>query len=147
MVIAMNKNGKPKRTVDYQHLNSQCKQETHHTSSSLQLRLQVPSSIKKCPGCRRWLPLNPPRLTTFITECGHFMYLRMFHGYLASGDIYTCWYDEIIKNVPHKVKIVDILLFTKNIEEAIYHTLDYLLLCKKKMESSSTERNSNSAQT
>ena len=72
-------------------------------------------------------------LTTFIMEWGHFVYLRMPQGYLASGDAYTCSYDKKIKDVPHKIKIVDnSLLFDKNIEEAFYHTLDYLLLCEKK---------------
>ena len=56
----------------------------------------------------------------------------MPQGYLASGDAYTRRYDEIIKNVPRKIKIVNnTLLFDKNIEDAFYHTLDYLLLCEK----------------
>ena len=33
MLITAKKNGKPRRTIDYQHLNSQCKWETHHTGS------------------------------------------------------------------------------------------------------------------
>ena len=71
-------------------------------------------------------------LTTFIMELGCFMYLRMPQGYLASGDAYTRRYDEIIKNVPRKIKIVnDNLLFDKNIEDTFYYTLDYLLHCKK----------------
>ena len=41
------KNGKPRKTVDYQHLNSQCKQKTYHTSSLFQLSLQIPSNTKK----------------------------------------------------------------------------------------------------
>ena len=68
----------------------------------------------------------------FTMGWGHFMYLRMTQGYLASSDTYTCRYDEIIKNVPSKVKIVDdSLLFDKNIEEAFYDTVDYLLLYEK----------------
>ena len=52
------------------------------------------------------------------------MYLRMPQGYLASDDTYTRWYDEIIKDIPRKVKIVDeTLLFDKNIEVAFYRTL------------------------
>ena len=70
-------------------------------------------------------------LTTFITEWYRFMYFRMPQGYLASGDAYTRRYDEIIKNVDCKIKIVDILLLDKNIEDTFYDTLDYLLLCKK----------------
>ena len=43
----------------------------------------------------------------------------MSQGYLGSGDAYTRGYDEIIKDVPRKVKIVDdTLLFDKKIEEA-----------------------------
>ena len=56
----------------------------------------------------------------------------MPQGYLASGEAYTSRYDDIIKDIPHKVKILDdSLLFNRNIEEAFYHTLDYLLQCEK----------------
>ena len=44
MVITAKKNGKPWRTIEYQHLNSQCKWETHHTESLYQLALQVPTT-------------------------------------------------------------------------------------------------------
>ena len=72
-------------------------------------------------------------LKTFIVEWDRFMYIRMPQGYLASGDAYTRRYDKIIKNVPRKVNVVDdTLLFDKNIEEAFYETLDYLLLFEKK---------------
>ena len=36
MVITAKKNDKPRRTIDYQHLNSQCKRETHHMGSPFQ---------------------------------------------------------------------------------------------------------------
>ena len=45
MVITAKTNGKS-RTVDYQHLNSQYKQETQYTSSQFQLSLQVPPTKK-----------------------------------------------------------------------------------------------------
>ena len=35
------------KTIDYQHLNSQCKRETHHTGSPFQLALHVPTKQKK----------------------------------------------------------------------------------------------------
>ena len=76
------KNGKPRRTVDYQHLNSQCKRETHHTSSPFQLSLQVPPNTKKtvldAVDGYHSIPLDEESqpLTTFITEWGRFMYLR-----------------------------------------------------------------------
>ena len=47
------------------------------------------------------------------------MHLRMPQEYLASGDVCTCRYDELIKNIPHKEKVIDdTLLFDKNIENA-----------------------------
>ena len=60
------------------------------------------------------------------------MYLRMPQGYLASGDIPTRRYDEIIKDTPHKVKIVDnTLLYDSSNEGAFYHNFDFLLQCVK----------------
>ena len=71
-------------------------------------------------------------LTTFITEWERFMYLRTPQGYLASGDTYPRKYNEIIKDIPCKLKIVDdILVYDSNIEEAFYHTFDLLLQCAK----------------
>ena len=58
------------------------------------------------------------------------MYLRLPQGFLAGGDAYTHRYDNIIKDVPRKVKIVDdTLLFDYNIEDSFYHTWDFLTLC------------------
>ena len=69
-------------------------------------------------------------LTAFITEWGRFMYKRIPQGFIAAGDIYTRQYDEIIKDIPQKVKCVDdTLLYDNSIEQAFYHTWDYLYLC------------------
>ena len=55
-------------------------------------------------------------LTMFITQWGRYMYLRMPQGYLASGDAYTRRYDDITKDVPNKVKIIeDTLLFDSTV--------------------------------
>ena len=44
------------------------------------------------------------------------MYLRIPQGYLASGDAYKRRYNEIIKDITRKVKVVDdTLLYDKNI--------------------------------
>ena len=60
------------------------------------------------------------------------MYLRMLQGYLASGDAYTQRYDEIIKDIPCKVKIIDdTLLYDSNIKEAFYHIFDFPLYWAK----------------
>ena len=114
---------------------SQCKRETHHTSSPFQLSLQVPPNTKKtvldAVDGYHSIPLDEESqpLTTFITEWGRFMYLRMLQGYVASGDAYTRRYNEIIKDIPRKIKVVDdTLLYDKTIKDAFYHTLDYLSL-------------------
>ena len=61
------------------------------------------------------------------------MYLCMPQGFLAAGDAYTHRYDEIIKDIPRKVKCVDdTLLYDSSIEESSYHTWDFLTLCAEK---------------
>ena len=69
-------------------------------------------------------------LTTFITEWGRYRYRRLPQGYLAAGDAYTRRYDEIIKDVPNKLKCVDdTLLHDTDIESAFFHAWDYLTIC------------------
>lgn len=135
MVVTVKKNGNTRRTVDLQRLNSQCKRETHHTESPFNLACQVPPGTKKTvldavEGYHAVsLDEESQHLTTFITPWGRYMYLRMPQGYLASGDAYTRRYDDIIKDVPCKVKIVDdTLLYDYGIEDAFYHCWDYLKL-------------------
>ena len=130
------KNGRPRRTVDLQQLDSQCQRETHHCQSPFQLACHVPINAKKTvldavDGFHA-IPFydESKPLTTFISEWGRFRSLRLRQGYLAASDAYTRRYDEIIKNVPRKVKCVDdALLWDTNIENAFYHTWDYLTLC------------------
>lgn len=46
---------------------------------------------------------------------------------------YTRRYNEVIKDIPHRVKCVDdTLLYDNNIKESFYHTWDYLTLCAEK---------------
>ena len=47
MGITTKKDGRSRRTIDYQYLNSQCKQQTHHTASPFQQAMQVPPNTKK----------------------------------------------------------------------------------------------------
>ena len=69
-------------------------------------------------------------LTTFITEWGRYMYLCIPQGFVAAGDIYTRRYDEIIKHIPQKVRIVDdMLLYDFDTQSAFYHTWDYRTTC------------------
>ena len=53
------------------------------------------------------------------------MYFCLPQGYIASGDAYTRRYDEVIKDVPKKLKIVDdTLLYDSNIEDLFFHIWD-----------------------
>ena len=136
MVVQPKKDGRPRRTVDYQYLNTQCSRETHHHGSPFHLAMQVPAgaykSILDAVDGYHSVPLDAESqlLTVFITEWGRYMYLRMPQGYVAAGDAYTSRYDAFIADVDRKVKIVDdTLLWDLDIEEAFYHVFDYLILC------------------
>ena len=136
MVIVQKHDGSPRRTVDFQRLNAHCLRETHHTPSPFMLACQIPPNQKKTvidavDGYHAVkLDEESQPKTTFITEWGRYMYLRMPQGYLASGDAYTRRYDEITKDVKRKVKIIDdTLLYDATIEEAFYSAWDYLTLC------------------
>ena len=136
MVVVAKKNGQPRRTVDLQALNKVCSRETHHTPSPFHLAQSVPPGTRKTV-LDAWngyhaVPLDTQsrELTTFITEFGRYRYIRAPQGHLAAGDAYTRRFDEIIRDVPRKVKCVDdSLLWDTTIEEAFWHTFHYLTLC------------------
>ena len=83
MVVQPKKDGRPRRTVDYQHLNTQCMRETHHQQSPFNLAMQVPAGAYKTvldavDGYHSvLLDEESQPLTTFITEWGRYMYTRM----------------------------------------------------------------------
>ena len=138
MIIVEKSEGRLRRTVDYQRLNSQCLRETHHVESPFRLASQIPANKKKtvldATDGYHAIPLDDKSkpLTTFITEWGRFRYRRLPQGFMASGDAYTRRYDDIIKNVPDKIKCVDdVLLWDDDIKSAYFHSYDYLLLCEK----------------
>ena len=58
MVICAKKNGKPRRTVDMQSLNTNATRETHHTQSPFHQARSVPAGMKKTvfDACLEWLP-------------------------------------------------------------------------------------------
>ena len=136
MVVVSKEDGSPRRTIDFQRLNAQRLHETHHTSTPFQHASQVPLSAKKSivdavDGFHS-VELDPTSqpLTTFITEWGRFMYLHMPQRFFAACNAYTRRYDEIIKRVKRKVKIVNVvLLYSSSIDQAFYHVWDYLTIC------------------
>ena len=137
MIVVQKKDGRPRRTIDFQKLNSQCDRETHHCQSPFQLALQVPNGTKKtvldATDGYHSIPLDDTSkpLTTFITEWGRYRYRRLPQGYVAAGDAYTRRYDSIITGVENKVKCVDdTLLWSNSIKEAYIQTKQYLQVCQ-----------------
>ena len=58
------------------------------------------------------------------------IYVQSNASGLAGGDIYTCRYDEITKDIACKVKCIDdALLYDYSMKDAFYHTWDFLELC------------------
>ena len=136
MLAILKKNGKIRRTVDYRELNANCVRIPHHTPRPFDIISSIPSRTYKTVldayNGYHQIPLDEDsiELTTFITEIGRFQRLRAPQGFCGSGDMYTRRHDDIIAEVPRKGKIVDdTLLYDANIEQAFYHTFDYLKLC------------------
>ena len=138
MVVATKADGSPRRTVDLQKLNQQCLRETHHCQSPFKLASQIPPETKKSildatDGFHAIVLDEESRpLTTFITEWGRYRYKRLPQGYSASQDAYTRRYDELIKDIPDKVKCIDdALLYSGDIESSFFAVFDYLTLCAR----------------
>ena len=136
MVTVPKKDGSPRRTIDFQHINKFCKREAHHTPRPFDAVSSIPPHTYKTTldafNGYHQVPLDEEsvKLTTFITELGRYQYLRAPQGHSASGDAYTRRYDDILKEFPRKKKIVDdVLLYDFSIEESFYHTFDCLCLC------------------
>ena len=136
MVVCAKKDGKPRRTVDFQALNLHATRETHHTPSPFVQARSVPHGKKKTV-LDAWngyhsVPLCPEdrHLTTFITPWGRYRYKTAPQGYIASGDGYTRRYDEIVSGVRNKTKCVDdVLLWADTLEESFFQTIEWLDIC------------------
>ena len=136
MVVCAKKNGKPRRTVDFQPLNAHATRETHHTQSPFHQARSVPHGKKKTV-FDAWngyhsVPLHKDdqHLTTFITPWGRYRYRTAPQGYIASGDGYSRRYDEIVAEIPHKTKCVDdTLLWSDSIEESFHQAVQWLDVC------------------
>ena len=138
MVVCAKKSGKPRRTVNLQALNDHAVRETHHTESPIHLARAVPpntyKSVFDCFNGYHSILVHPNdrHLTTFITPKGRFRYKVAPQGYIASGDGYTRKFDEVVSDVPRKVKCIDdAILWSNSIEEAFHHAVQWLDLCGK----------------
>ena len=136
MVICAKKNGKPRRTVDFQALNLHATRETHHTQSPFHQARSIPSNTKKtvfdCWNGYHSVPLHEDdrHLTTFITPWGRYRYKTAPQGYIASGDGYSRRFDEIVSHIPNKTKCIDdTLLWADNLDQSFFQAVDWLDLC------------------
>ena len=136
MVICPKKNGKPRRTVDFQPLNTHATRETHHTQSPFHQARSVPHGKKKTV-FDAWngyhsVPLHKDdrHYTTFITPWGRYRYCTAPQGYIASGDGYSRRYDEIVAHIPRKTKCIDdTLLWSNSIEDSFFQAAQWLDVC------------------
>ncbi|XP_048575650.1 uncharacterized protein LOC116619407 [Nematostella vectensis] len=136
MVVCAKKNGKPRRTVDFQSLNLHATRETHHTQSPFHQARSIPYNTKKtvfdCWNGYHSVPLhqNDRHLTTFITPWGRYRYKTAPQGYIASGDGYSRRFDEIVSHVPNKAKCIDdTLLWADDINSSFHQAVNWLDLC------------------
>ena len=136
MVICPKKDGKPRRTVDFQPLNKFATRETHHTQSPFIQARSVPQHTKKTV-LDAWngyhsvsLHEDDRHFTTFITPWGRYRYRVAPQGYLSSGDAYTRRYDEITANIKNKTKCIDdALIWAGSIRESYSQTVHWLSIC------------------
>ncbi|XP_063859146.1 uncharacterized protein LOC135100114 [Scylla paramamosain] len=71
------------------------------------------------------------KLTTFITPWGRFRYRRTPMGHCAAQDAFTKRLDDVMSDVPRKIKCVDdTLLHDKSVAEAFWHTYGFLQKCR-----------------
>ena len=136
MVICAKKNGKPRRTIDFQPLNVHATRETHHTQSPFHQARTVPHAKKKtvfdCWNGYHSIPLHEEdrHFTTFITPWGRYRYRVAPQGYIASGDGYSRRFDEIVSHVPNKTKCIDdTLLWSDTLEESFFQAVEWLDIC------------------
>ena len=122
------KNGSPRRTVDYQQLNSQCLREPNHGESPFHTARRIPQDIWKSTfnavdGYHSVeLDEESSRLTTFITPWGRYRYLRFPQGHCSAGDAFNGRVHQIMEHIPRLVRIVDdMCIFDKIIEGAFWH--------------------------
>ena len=138
MVIVSKKDGRPRRTVDYQQLNSQCLREPNHTDSPFNAARRIPSrtwkSVLDAVDGYHSVALDEEssKLTTFITPWGRFRYLRFPQGHCSAGDAFNGRVQQILAEIPRMVRVVDdVCIYDDTIEGAFWHIWDFLEVCAK----------------
>ena len=138
MVVVPKKDGRPRRTVDFQQLNKQCLREPNHGESPFHTARRVPENTWKSvldaiDGYHSVeIDQESSRLTTFITPWGRYRYLRFPQGHCSAGDAFNGRVQKILFKIPRLVRIVDdMCLYDQTIEQAFWHVWDLLTTCAK----------------
>ena len=138
MVVVPKKDGRPRRTVDYQRLNSQCIREPNHGESPFHTARRIPpqtwkSVLDAVDGYHSVeLDQESSKLTTFITPWGRYRYLRFPQGHVSAGDAFNGRVQEILSNIPRLVRVVDdMCIYDSTIEEAFWHAWNLVETCAK----------------
>ena len=138
MVVVRKKDGRPRRTVDFQQLNQQCLREPNHCESPFHAARKVPentwkSVVDAVDGYHSVaIDEESSKLTTFITPWGRFRYLRFPQGHCAAGDAFNGRVQKILSHIPRMIRIVDdICIYDNTIEQAFWHMWDLLSTCAK----------------
>ena len=136
MVVVKKKDGRPRRTVDFQSLNSQCLREPNHGESPFHTARKVPGGTWKSvfdavDGYHSVaLDEESSKLTTFITPWGRYRYLRFPQGHCSAGDAFNGRMQLILGKIPRMVRIVDdVCVYDASIEESFWHAWDFLMTC------------------
>ena len=136
MVLVKKKDGRPRRTVDFQQLNSQCLREPNHGESPFHTARKVPGDSWKSvfdavDGYHSVaLDEESSKLTTFITPWGRYRYLRFPQGHCSAGDAFNGRMQLILSKISRMVRIVDdVCIHDTTIEDAFWHAWDFLMTC------------------
>lgn len=136
MVLVKKKDGRPRRTVDYQRLNQQCLREPNYGEPPFHTARRVPlnswkSTFDAVDGYHSVeLDEASSKLTTFITPWGRYRYLRFPQGHCSAGDAFNGRIQYIVSKIPRLVRIVDdICVHDDTIEGAFWHAWEVLTTC------------------
>lgn len=112
MVVLPKKDRRPRRTVDFQRLNSASTRETHQSRLPFHIITSVPKhtfrTVADAYSGYHQIPLNEEsrKLTAFITPWGRFKYCRTPMRHCAAQDAFTKRFDDIISYVSRKMNEV-----------------------------------------
>ena len=129
--------GTPRRTVDYNVVNTHCPRQTHHTKSPWTLASSVPAGVRKTV-LDNWhgyhsLPLATEQdmdVTTFISPFGRFRYKTAPQGLKSSGDGFTDRMDRTFSDFERMERCVDdTLIYDTSIEQQFHRTCQFLDRC------------------